>query len=151
MGVFASLRDGFLWNLRTQTPVGGQWLGEQLRLLFPGDLSDVPEGAHRLAILAPLDKWALYLAPEKYLGRLRRMVDVWVRQTSKEEVERAASRIGDAAWLWEAARQVNRQDPGNGWLGVGLMMLQGAFKSAGLIAHARRYDEFKFEVTVDWT
>lgn len=151
MGLFDGLRDGFMWNLRTHTPVGGQWLGEQLRLLFPPDLTNAPEGERRLAILAPLDKWALHLAPEKSLRRLRPMVEAWVGQASTEEVARAAGRIGDAAWLWDAARQVNRQDPGNGWLGVGLIMLQGAFKSAGLVPKARCYDEFKFEVVIDWT
>jgi hypothetical protein len=150
MGFLADIWAKLMWSLRTQTPVGGEWLGDQLRLLFPPDGSEPPEGERRLVILADLDRWALQLAPEKYLGRLAPMVEAWVSKAPKEEVAIAAQMVGDEAWLAGAIRQVKRSDPGNGWSGVGLMMLQGSFRKAGLISKARFYDKHKFEVIVDW-
>jgi hypothetical protein len=108
-------------------------------------------GNSRLEVLISLDGWALDLAPEKHLGRLRPMVETWARQAPEREVAIAAREIGDDLWLLEAVEQVRKRDPANGWLGVGLMMLQGAFKQAGLITQARCYDEFKFEVITNWT
>jgi hypothetical protein len=76
------------------------------------------------------------------------MVEAWVRQAKAQEVATAVRRFEDDAWLRDAVEQLKQRNPGNILVGVGLVMLQGAFKKAGLITKPIYQDRFRIEVKV---
>jgi len=136
-----------MWSLRLQTDVGSEWLGQQLRRLFPVDRAELPDEKELVEILVALDTWAHELTPENYLGRLRKKVEVWARQFSTEaEVREATRYFGEDFWLENAVTKIRRRNPRDDQIGFGLIALQGAFKKAGLITGPVLHDRVVFEV-----
>lgn len=147
MGWLGDVWAHLMRSLRLQTDVGSEWLGQQLRRLFPTNRSELAEERELLEIMVALDAWALELTPENYIGRLHKMVDTWMRRFATEAEVRAATRcIGDDFWLENAVQKVKGRDPDDDRLGFGLIALQGAFKKAGLITGPVLHDSVVFEL-----